>query len=301
MRTQQDKARLRRAAVLLRDELRVQDEGGLILSQGRIHVRPAWTDGWNARVGSLGRNEAKLELWLDRWPRHSKRHFYFGFFSPQRAAIQKLIRCAPDHLQPKLELTTDDYERIGKTSVWLLKKPLRRQDFNRPIRESYRNRNFFFGMYDPTPPNGSRGDRQVAHQAAAFFLEVIQRASPTRSRDAQLAAPHDFPHVENRRVVRTHLSRERSGILATNCKIRDRYRCQVCRMRFEDVYGDIGQDFAEAHHIIPLSRLKSAVTHTLDDLTTVCSNCHRMLHKMKGEREDLGKLRHILCRSRRKR
>jgi len=62
-------------------------------------------------------------------------------------------------------------------------------------------------------------------------------------------------------------------------------------MTFEEVYGEIGKDFAEAHHIAPLAKLDGPKSVTVDDLITVCANCHRMLHKLKGESKDIEKLR----------
>jgi predicted HNH restriction endonuclease len=96
-----------------------------------------------------------------------------------------------------------------------------------------------------------------------------------------------YPRTENRQMVRRHLTRERSIAVATECKIRDGYRCRVCSMTFTEVYGKIGHGFAEAHHIVPLHQLPTLVRSTPEDLVTVCSNCHRMLHKMSGKKEDI--------------
>lgn len=82
--------------------------------------------------------------------------------------------------------------------------------------------------------------------------------------------------------------------MATERKIHDDYQCQVCGLRFVDVYGKLGEGFAEAHHRVPLHRLKGVVKTRMEDLATVCANCHRMLHKMDGKRGDVDKLRAIL-------
>lgn len=65
---------------------------------------------------------------------------------------------------------------------------------------------------------------------------------------------------------------------------------------FEDAYGKLGREFAEAHHMIPLSQLRGQVRSRMEHLTTVCANCHRMLHRMDGKREDVRKLRLIVRR-----
>ena len=58
--------------------------------------------------------------------------------------------------------------------------------------------------------------------------------------------------------------------------------CEVqgCGFNFREVYGDIGADFAEVHHLIPLKDYpKTGAETKLDDLAVVCSNCHRMIHR----------------------
>ncbi len=55
--------------------------------------------------------------------------------------------------------------------------------------------------------------------------------------------------------------------------------CEVCGFNFNEVYGELGFGFIEAHHKIPLNRIQHEVETTLDDLALVCSNCHRMLHR----------------------
>ena len=69
-------------------------------------------------------------------------------------------------------------------------------------------------------------------------------------------------------------------------------KCQVCGFDFEDVYGDLGRGFIEAHHLVPLSNIKK--NHIVDpakDLIPLCANCHAMIHKMKDP--DYEKLRDL--------
>jgi putative restriction endonuclease len=110
----------------------------------------------------------------------------------------------------------------------------------------------------------------------------------TSSPDATSKA---YSAVENRQQVAEHLRRERSALLAAKAKLRDGYTCQICDLNFEEAYGRIGRGFAEAHHRMALSKLRPKVETKLADLATVCSNCHRMLHKMNGTRSDVSALR----------
>ena len=62
------------------------------------------------------------------------------------------------------------------------------------------------------------------------------------------------------------------------------YKCQVCDFDFELTYGNWGKEFAEVHHIKPLSELKGENYRTdlKNDLAVLCANCHRMVHRKKG-------------------
>jgi predicted HNH restriction endonuclease len=54
-------------------------------------------------------------------------------------------------------------------------------------------------------------------------------------------------------------------------------RCSVCKMTFEEVYGEHGKGFIEMHHLYPVKGGERK--NTVDDLRPVCANCHRMLHR----------------------
>jgi len=54
--------------------------------------------------------------------------------------------------------------------------------------------------------------------------------------------------------------------------------CEICKFDFSKKYGDIGKDFIECHHIVPIATGGIRKTK-IEDLALVCSNCHRMLHK----------------------
>src|SRR5438309_5219738 len=57
-----------------------------------------------------------------------------------------------------------------------------------------------------------------------------------------------------------------------------RLPCEVCGFDFFEVYGEVGRDYAQVHHLKPLGdRTKPSLTR-LDDLTVLCANCHVMVH-----------------------
>ena len=57
-------------------------------------------------------------------------------------------------------------------------------------------------------------------------------------------------------------------------------RCSVCGFDFEKVYGIIGRNFIEVHHIVPIhERKEEYVVNPIKDLIPLCSNCHSMIHR----------------------
>lgn len=57
-------------------------------------------------------------------------------------------------------------------------------------------------------------------------------------------------------------------------------RCYVCGFDFEKVYGELGKDYIEVHHVIPVSkRGGSYEVDPVRDLRPLCSNCHSMIHR----------------------
>jgi 5-methylcytosine-specific restriction protein A len=87
---------------------------------------------------------------------------------------------------------------------------------------------------------------------------------------------------EGRLLFRRHWVRERDrGVVsrkkAAILKAGGRLACQVCGFDFGEQYGELGEDFIECHHVVPLA-VSGETTTRLDDLALLCSNCHRMVH-----------------------
>jgi 5-methylcytosine-specific restriction protein A len=79
-----------------------------------------------------------------------------------------------------------------------------------------------------------------------------------------------------------HLARryERNKMLRELAISLKGYTCSICGFNFSRKYGTIGENFAEVHHIIPLSEVRGdRSTDPRKDLVIVCSNCHSMLHR----------------------
>jgi len=94
----------------------------------------------------------------------------------------------------------------------------------------------------------------------------------------------NFPEGENKYRWHRHLERD-SDISKKAKKKRlkevGELRCDVCDFSFSNTYGKLGVGYIEAHHTIPVSKIKGSYKTKIKDIALVCSNCHRMLHSNK--------------------
>ena len=92
--------------------------------------------------------------------------------------------------------------------------------------------------------------------------------------------------VEGRRRWMQHFRRERdpSIVKKKKAKVRaekGRLACEACNFDFAQFYHPLVQDFCEVHHRKPLSELDEERKTRLEDLAILCSNCHRVIHRVK--------------------
>jgi 5-methylcytosine-specific restriction endonuclease McrA len=291
----QDKASLLATARAIAEMLRQQCEGTRLRVRIPGRATTMDTDGWAAVVGDLGKSQPRLEIWLDRFAGYPERKLYAGFWSEVTPQIASLTKLVSRKLWPARVITP---AHISDEKFFVLTDRLDPSDFNTPILEKYPG-GAYFGIFDVTRPTTERVSPHFCNRAVAFFEDVVRALPSAKIEDEQRDV---YPQYENRKRVASHIQRERSRLLATERKIRDNYECQVCGMRFEKVYGPkLGRGFAEAHHLVPLGHLRSRIIARVEDLRTVCANCHRMLHRMSGKRDDIERLRIIVRKSRQRR
>lgn len=103
----------------------------------------------------------------------------------------------------------------------------------------------------------------------------------------------EFP--EGKLLYRIHRLRERNTRIIKKAKQlaqNNGLKCEICGFSFYEKYGELGKDFIEAHHTVPISEYEEEFTTKIEDISLVCSNCHRMLHRKRPwlTKEDLKKL-----------
>lgn len=89
---------------------------------------------------------------------------------------------------------------------------------------------------------------------------------------------------EGKRVYKRHCVLERNPKIVKEVKQialqkTGELRCEVCNFCFSEHYKKRGENFIEAHHNKAVSEMKSGDKTSLENITLVCSNCHRMIHR----------------------
>ncbi|MDY0975846.1 DUF3578 domain-containing protein [Massilia sp. CFBP9012] len=75
--------------------------------------------------------------------------------------------------------------------------------------------------------------------------------------------------------------RERNSKLVRDVKSVRGYTCEGCEAALDSIYGKIGKEFIEAHHLIPLSQVpEQGVQLTERDFAVLCPTCHRIIHRL---------------------
>jgi hypothetical protein len=119
-----------------------------------------------------------------------------------------------------------------------------------------RKRRWFFYMDDVKPLWIDKKTKRD-QQASSVTVEI---------REEETAA-----ELEGEREAVSGFRLRRSGLLVLKAKERDRFTCVACGFHY---HGEIVQ----AHHLDPLSERKEPKKTKLEDLITLCPNCHYIAH-----------------------
>ena len=220
----------------------------------------------------------------------------------------------PPWTRDELILTLDMYFQQGPShisashpTVTSLSESLNRLPVHsvRPDAERFRNANGVymklsnFLRFDDSYAgsgltHGGKLEEEVWNEFASDKLRLRNVASAIRavSENAGSAAAtisatdEDYQAPEGNILAGYHRYRERNSSLVRKKKALVLSKtgvlaCEVCEFVFSEKYGPLGQDIIDCHHIVPLSQLTPEQTTKLSDLSLVCPNCHRMLHRGK--------------------
>lgn len=138
-----------------------------------------------------------------------------------------------------------------------------------------------------------------------YFAEtLLEQGFDERERNKEFTSDYkDLILEEGAMIVRDLKSRKRSRKLV---KIARQYfskdgilKCIACNFDFSKRYGKLGLGYIEIHHTHPVHEYdiageKGKVDELIKSLVPLCSNCHRMVHRISGEVLSVTKLKSII-------
>jgi 5-methylcytosine-specific restriction protein A len=112
--------------------------------------------------------------------------------------------------------------------------------------------------------------------------------------DPTMPPPGTYP---DEALSRVEVNRyERSPEARRACLAHHGTACAACGFSFEITYGEIGKNFIQVHHIVPVSQLGSDyVLDPVTDLVPLCANCHAMAHYGVSIPRTVAELRRIIA------
>lgn len=129
--------------------------------------------------------------------------------------------------------------------------------------------------------NSKTSDFSMVIQALSRLVGQQRNDIPN---DESIYEEDEKEYSEGRVAYRMHRYRERDTQLVKDAKTLFRQKhgslyCEVCKTNFENIYGERGKDFIEAHHTKPVSEMNEGELTKVEDIAMLCSNCHRMIHR----------------------
>lgn len=111
-------------------------------------------------------------------------------------------------------------------------------------------------------------------------LEMLIKAIKPSYRLKYLTKKHRYSYEEGNTIEIVKELSLRNSQLRSDAILEKKCVCEACGFIFENFYGEIGSGFIEVHHkkMLTSDKGKSRLT-TLSDVSVVCANCHRMIHR----------------------
>ena len=123
------------------------------------------------------------------------------------------------------------------------------------------------------------------------FLEkgTLSPKVETKRRIRRSTEDQEGKHVtKETTVIQRNQSARKKCIEYYGCK------CAACRIEMRNIYGEIGENFIEVHHLNPIHLFDDQhVVDYIEDLVPLCPNCHAMIHKLENP-SDLETLKELI-------
>lgn len=115
---------------------------------------------------------------------------------------------------------------------------------------------------------------------SSYFLARLDKELEIIVESDLEAVQEEEEYFEGRKIERFSSYYERKLKLRTKAVLTHGTKCKACGFDYENFYGERGKDFIEVHHLFPISVLENETRIDPEsDMTVVCANCHRMIHR----------------------
>lgn len=157
--------------------------------------------------------------------------------------------------------------------------------------EGYRLYTFSQTRHEKTTAGGSARIKHFERKIVPKYLTKIDGDWYATDEDQYSYTPdveRDYYEGEKRERLSTYYERDPKARQA--CIDAHGYTCKSCGFNFEETYGELGKNYIQVHHIVPLHKIgKRYKVDPINDLVLLCANCHVMIHIGQDQRsvEDL--------------
>lgn len=167
-----------------------------------------------------------------------------------------------------------EYHKVGKTGIWEIT----------PQGYQYLGETEQDGLVSSLEKQGFKA-KDIEREVKKSFSEIIieegaldNRTTTQRNRSNKV-----------REIAINEFKKAHNGQLF----------CIACGFNFFETYGELGKDFIEIHHKEPMHLMdiegeKMTLDEALKKVAVVCPNCHRMIHRVKGQMLSIEEIKAVL-------
>lgn len=126
------------------------------------------------------------------------------------------------------------------------------------------------------------------------YISFLEKGHQTQKVDTKKRIRRSTEDEEGKHVTKETTVIQRNQSARKKCIEHYGCKCAACGIVMKDIYGEIGENFIEVHHLNPIHLFDDLhVVDYKEDLIPLCPNCHAMIHKL-ADPGDIRTLRNII-------
>lgn len=113
------------------------------------------------------------------------------------------------------------------------------------------------------------------------YISFLEKGTLTPKVETQKKIRRSTEDEEGKHVTKETTVIQRNQSARKKCIEHYGCKCAACGIVMKDIYGEIGENFIEVHHLNPIHLFDDQhVVDYKEDLIPLCPNCHAMIHKL---------------------